>query len=79
MPTSLLVAHYHKDLAPGRLVEIFDSQEVNVQVESRRSIPDHASSSSCRYQPVSPVKSRSVRGQAPELAPLWLSGQSLAS
>src|SRR5271154_5828679 len=45
MPTSLLVAHYHKDLAPGRLVEIFDSQEVNVQVESRRSIPDHASSS----------------------------------
>ena len=25
---------------------------MNVQVESRRSIPDYASSSSCRYQPV---------------------------
>ena len=45
MPTSLLVAYYRNDLAPARLVEIFDSQEMNVQVESRRSIPDHAPSS----------------------------------
>jgi hypothetical protein len=31
MPTSLLVAHYLKDLAPSRLVEILMGQEMNVK------------------------------------------------